>query len=97
MAKDRVVEMKATQATRERDLVIRSVRDELVQFMSRKFAKERGGRDLSKLGPDVACMVEALAEGMAILHVDVIRSLASGDQDSYARKLAMALEREAKK
>ena len=96
MAKDRVVEMKATQATRERDLVIRSVRDELVQFMSRKFAKERG-RELEKLGPDVFCMVQALAEGMAILHVDVIRSLSSGDQQSYERKLAMALELEAKK
>jgi NAD-dependent oxidoreductase involved in siderophore biosynthesis len=96
MSKDRVVEMKATQATRERDLVIRSVRDELVQFMSRKFAKERG-RELEKLGPDVFCMVQALAEGMAILHVDVIRSLANGDQGSYERKLAMALEREEKK
>jgi hypothetical protein len=96
MAKDRVVEMKATQATRERDLVIRSVRDELVQFMGRKFAKDRG-RELEKLGPDVACMVQALAEGMAILHVDVIRSLATGDQESYERKLAMALERESKK
>jgi hypothetical protein len=96
MAKDRVVEMKSTTATRERDLVIRTVRDELVQFMARKFAKERG-RDLAKLGPDVACMVESLAEGMAILHVDVLRSLASGDQDSYERKLALALEREAKK
>jgi hypothetical protein len=96
MAKDRVVEMKATQATRERDLVIRTVRDELVQFMAGRFAKQRG-RDLAKLGPDVVCMVEALAEGMALLHVDVLRSLASGDQGSYERKLAMALEREAKK
>jgi hypothetical protein len=97
MAKDdRVVEMKQTQATRERDLVIRSVRDELVQFMGRKFAKERG-KPLEKMGADVNCMVEALAEGMAVLHVDVIRSIANGDHDSYERKVALALEKEAAK
>jgi hypothetical protein len=47
MAKDRVVDIKpqAAQATRERDLVIRVVRDELIQFMARKFMKERH-RDL---------------------------------------------------
>jgi hypothetical protein len=97
MAKDRVVDIKpVSQATRDRDLVIRTVRDELLQFMKRKFAKERG-KDLDKLGADVACMVEALAEGMAVLHVDVIRSLANGDTDSYERKVALAREAELNK
>jgi hypothetical protein len=98
MAKDRVVEMNphASQATRERDLVIRSVRDELIQFMARKFMKERH-RDLGQLGPDVSCMVESLAEAMAVLHVDVIRSMSSGDTGSYERKLAIAREMDSKK
>jgi hypothetical protein len=96
MSKDRVVEMKpVSQATRDRDLVIRTVRDELIQFMRRKFASERG-RDIKTLGPDVGCMVEALAEGMAVLHVDVIRSMASGDVNAFERKLEIARAREKK-
>ncbi len=90
MSKDRVVDIKpVSQATRDRDLVIRTVRDELIQFMRRKFLSERG-RDLKSLGPDVLYMVEALAEGMAVLHVDVIRSMASGDLGGYERKLDIA-------
>ncbi len=97
MSKDRVVEIKPVpQATRDRDLVIRTVRDELMQFMRRKLASERG-RDLKALGPDVACMVEALAEGMAVLHVDVIRSMANGDLNTYERKLDIARATEQKK
>jgi hypothetical protein len=96
MPKDRVVDIKpVSQATRDRDLVIRTVRDELIQFMRRKFASERG-RELKTLGPDVACMVEALAEGMAVLHVDVIRSMASGDVNVYERKLDIARAKEKK-
>jgi hypothetical protein len=91
MAKNRVVEMKpaVSQATRDRDLVIRSVRDELLVFMGRKLATERA-KDLRALGPDVACMVGALAEAMAVLHVDAIRSLAYGDVGSYERKVELA-------
>ncbi len=85
----------AAQAMRDRDLVIRGVRDELVQFMARKFSKERG-KELSSLGQEVACMVEALAEGMALLHVDVIRSIANDDKTSYERKLTMLRERDKK-
>jgi hypothetical protein len=98
MSKDRVVMMKpvGSQATRDRDLVIRTVRDELIAFMSRKFASERG-KDLAKLGPDVACMVSALAEGMAVLHVDAIRSLANGDVGAYERKVELARASESKK
>ena len=97
MSKDRVVNIKpVSQATRDRDLVIRTVRDELIQFMRRKFASERG-RDLQALGPDVGCMVEALAEGMAVLHVDVLRSMASGDVGAYERKLDIARATEKKK
>jgi hypothetical protein len=97
MSKDRVVEIKPiSQATRDRDLVIRTVRDELVQFMRRKFASERG-RDLKALGPDVGSMVESLAEAMAVLHVDVIRSIAEGDLSGYERKLEIARATEQKK
>lgn len=97
MSKDRVVELKPlSQATQDRDLVIRTVRDELVQFMRRKFAAERG-RDLTTLGPDVGSMVETLAEAMAVLHVDVIRSMAQGDLGGYERKLAIARATEQKK
>jgi hypothetical protein len=62
MAKDRVVGIKPplSQAARDRDVAIRNVRDQLMQFMERKLAKERG-RDLRSLGPDVACIVEGLA------------------------------------
>jgi hypothetical protein len=92
---DRVVVMNpaASQATHDRDLVIRTVRDELMQFMGRKFKRERG-RELKALNADVLCMVEALAEGMAVLHVDVVRSLANGDTGGYARKLELAREAE---
>ena len=95
MSKDRVVVMRpvVSQATRDRDLVIRTVRDELLAFMGRKFVKERG-RPLAKLGPDVNCMIAALAESMAVLHVDAIRSMANGDVGGYERKLAIARERE---
>jgi hypothetical protein len=88
---DRVVMMNpaAAQGTQDRDLVIRAVRDELMQFMGRKLKRERG-RELKGLNGDVLCMVEALAEGMALLHVDVIRSLASGDTGGYARKIELA-------
>ena len=98
MSKDRVVEMNpgASQGTRDRDLVIRCVKDELLAFMARKFLTERG-RPLKHLGPEVACMVEGLAEGMAILHVDAIRSAANGDMGAYERKLAIARATEAKK
>ncbi|HEX4448874.1 MAG TPA: hypothetical protein VH044_19170 [Polyangiaceae bacterium] len=98
MAKDRVVDIKpqAAQATRERDLVIRVVRDELIQFMARKFMKERH-RDLGQLGPDVSCMVESLAEAMAVLHVDLLRSLAAGDTGAYERKVELAREMDQKK
>jgi hypothetical protein len=97
MSKDRVVDIKPiSQATRDRDLVIRTVRDELVQFMRRKFAAERG-RDLKALGPDVGYMVETLAEAMAVLHVDVIRSIAEGDVGGYERKLAIARASELQK
>ncbi len=92
MAKDdRVVAMNpaASQATRDRDLVIRTVRDELMHFMGRKFKRERG-RELKAQNADVQCMVEALAEGMAVLHVDVIRSLANGDTGGWERKLEIA-------
>jgi len=85
-----------SQANRDRDLVIRAVRDELLVFMGRKFAKERG-RELRTLGPDVLCMVEALAEGMAVLHVDVIRSMAQGDQGAYERKVEIARAAEERK
>jgi hypothetical protein len=98
MAKDdRVVAMNpaASQATRDRDLVIRTVRDELMHFMGRKFKKERG-RELKALNGDVLCMVEALAEGMAVLHVDVIRSIANGDAGGYERKVELAREAEEK-
>ena len=88
---DRVVMMNpaAAQGTQDRDLVIRAVRDELMQFMGRKLKRERG-RELKGLNGDVLCMVEALAEGMALLHVDAIRSLASGDTGGYARKIELA-------
>jgi hypothetical protein len=98
MSKDRVVPINpvGSQATRDRDLVIRTVRDELIQFMGRKFAAERG-RELKALGPDVLCMVSALAEGMAVLHVDAIRSMGNGDVGSYERKLEMARAKEVEK
>jgi hypothetical protein len=83
----------ASQATRDRDLVVRTIRDELVAFVRRKFAAERK-KDLAKLGPDVNAALEALAEAMALLHVDAIRSIADGDRDVYQRKLAMAKARE---
>ena len=37
-------------------------------------------------------MVESLAEAMAVLHVDLLRSLATGDTGSYERKLELARE-----
>jgi hypothetical protein len=83
----------ASQATRDRDLVIRTVRDELLAFMGQKLAKERK-REIKSLGPDVACMIEALAEAMALLHVDVIRSMSHGDVGLYERKIELARERE---
>jgi hypothetical protein len=66
------------------------VRDELVAFIGRKFEAERG-KKLKNLGPDVACVMESLAEAMAVLHVDVLRSLADGGgTDAYERKLELA-------
>jgi hypothetical protein len=79
MPKDRVVEVKAAaaQAARERDVAIRNVRDQLMKFMETKLQKERR-KKLRALGPDVLCMVEGLAESMAIVHFDVMRALGGG-------------------
>ncbi len=67
-----------------------------MQFMERKLAKERG-RELRSLGPDVACIVEGLAESMAIIHFDVMRALASGDSGPPERKLSIVREPERNK
>ena len=83
----------ASEAARERDVAIRNIRDQLMQFMERKLAKERG-RDLRSLGPDVACIVEGLAESMAIVHFDVMRALANKDPGSRERKLSIVREPE---
>jgi hypothetical protein len=88
-----VTRLGVSRATRDRDLVIQTVRDELIQFMARKFASVRG-KDFKKMGADVVCMVETLAEAMAVLHVDAIRSLSDGDTGSYERKLALARAKE---
>jgi hypothetical protein len=82
-----------SQATRDRDLVIRCVRDELIAFVGRKLEHERG-KKLKGLGADVNCMLEGLAEAMAVLHVDAIRSLSDGDRDAFQRKLDIARARE---
>ncbi len=95
MARDPLVETKpaASQASRERDVAIRNVRDQLMQFMERKLVKERG-RGLRSLGPDVACMVEGLAESMAMIHFDVMRALADRDPGSREPKLSVVREPE---
>ena len=89
MSKDRVVDIKpVSQATRDRDLADsnRSGRADPVHATQ---VPERAWPDL-KSRSDVLYMVEALAEGMAVLHVDVIRSMASGDLGGYERKLDIA-------
>ena len=98
MAKDRVVDIKpaGSQAARERDVAIRNIRDQLMQFMQNKLAKERG-RELRSLGPDVACLVEGLAESMAIIHFDVMRALGNGDAGSHERKLSVVRDPERNK
>jgi hypothetical protein len=81
--------------TRDRDLVIRSVRDELLLFMGRKLEKERK-KKLRSMPADVLCVLESLAEAMAVLHVDVLRSLQAGDRDAYTRKVNLARAMEAR-
>jgi hypothetical protein len=95
MARDRVVEMKppASEAARERDVAIRNIRDQLMQFMERKLVNERG-RELRSLGPDVACVVEGLAESMAMIHFDFMRALANRDPDAPEPKLGVVRDPE---
>jgi hypothetical protein len=95
MARDRLVDIKppASQAARERDVAIRSVREQLMQFMERKLVKERG-KELRSLGPDVACMVEGLADCMAMIHFDLMRAVANRDPDSHEPKLSIVREPE---
>jgi hypothetical protein len=81
------------QATRDRDLVIRCVRDDLLVFVTRKFEKERG-KNVASLGPEVAALVEGLAEAMAVLHVDALLSIAEGRTDAYQRKVEIAKARD---
>jgi hypothetical protein len=90
-----VQKLEVQNETRDRDLVIRSVRDELVLFMGRKLEKERK-KKLQSLPADVMCVLESLAEAMAVLHVDVLRSFAAGDLDAYSRKVNLARAMEAK-
>jgi hypothetical protein len=77
MAKDRTGGTKpGSEASRDRDIAIRNVRDQLMQFIERKLENERG-KAIKSLGPDVACMVEGLVESMAIVHFDFMRALAN--------------------
>jgi hypothetical protein len=79
------------QASRERDRLIRGVRDQLLQFVEQKFAKERG-RSLRDLGPDVACVIEGLADAMAMLHIDAVRPQPKGD-GTILQKLGLVKDR----
>jgi len=97
MSKDRVGDVSpGSEASRERDAAIRNVRDQLMQFMEGKLMKERR-RELKSLGPDVACMVEGLAESMAMIHFDFMRALGNRATDASAPKLALVREPERKK